>query len=237
MIRIELLRKYYPADRPDTTALFYTWVRNHVSADSVVLNLGAGPPTRQPVRVLRGEVRRLMGADIDPIVLENDELDEAAVIENGQLPFGDRTFDTVVSDFVLEHVTDPVQFLTEVHRVLKPGRPFLFRTPNIFHYVTTISRFTPHWFHRLVANRARGLAKEAAEPWETHYRMNSRRRLSSLAQAAGFRQVELRVEEAQPSYMLFHPLPFFVGLMWERTVNRSDRLEGLRVHIFGRFRR
>ncbi len=234
MISPDLLRHYYPDDRQDTSELFYAWVRRDLSPDSVLLNLGAGPPTRASVRSFRGEVARAIGADVDPIVLDNDELDEAHLIEGGVLPFADATFDAIVSDFVLEHVDEPLPFLREAYRTLKPGCPFLFRTPNKNHYVTLISRLTPHAFHRLVANPARGFPREHHEPWTTRYRMNGRRALRRLAGEAGFRGVELRMVEAQPSYLLFHRIPFYLGVAWERTVNRFDFLAGLRVHILGR---
>jgi len=46
------------------------------------------------------------------------------------LPYADAAFDTVVCVDVLEHVTDLVQVLAEVQRVLRPGGLFLFDTIN-----------------------------------------------------------------------------------------------------------
>lgn len=42
------------------------------------------------------------------------------------LPFGDRTFDTVVSTLVLCTVKDPERVLQEVRRILRPGGSLLF---------------------------------------------------------------------------------------------------------------
>jgi len=42
----------------------------------------------------------------------------------------DSTFDCAVAVEVLEHVEEDVQFLREVHRVVKPGGTFLMTTPN-----------------------------------------------------------------------------------------------------------
>jgi SAM-dependent methyltransferase len=236
MISEALYRRFYGDPRGpqyDGTLLFYTSVRELARPDSRVLNLGAGPASGNPVKSLKGEVAQLVGADIDPVVLQNSELDAAVVIEGGRLPFADESFDLAFSDYVLEHVERPAPFLAEVYRVLKPGRRYLFRTPNLYHYVALASRATPHWFHQLVANRARGLAADAHQPWPTFYRLNSRRAIRDQARAAGFAQADLRMIEYQPSYLMFHAVPFLAGVAYERAVNSTDLLAGLRANIFG----
>jgi SAM-dependent methyltransferase len=235
MVSESLLRRFYPDDTRNGTVAFYGWVRQHVGPTTELLNLGAGPPTRTAIRIFKGEVARVVGADIDPIVLDNDELDDAVLIEDGLLPLPDESFDAIVSDFTFEHVEDPAGFLAEAHRVLRPGGSFFFRTPNRRHYMATISRLTPHWFHNLVANRARGLPADAHDPWPTFYRMNSAEQLERAAAAAGFRELELRMFEAEPSYLVFATVPFLAGVAWERVTNRFDALARYRANIFGRF--
>jgi len=39
----------------------------------------------------------------------------------------------------------------------------------------------------------------------------------------------------KPSYLVFHPLAYRVGIGYERLVNRFDRLQGLRSNIIGVF--
>lgn len=235
MISDSLFNRFYSDPKYDGTQIFYAWIKKYLTPESSVLNLGAGPPTRSVKRNLRGSVRRLVGADVDPVVLDNDELDSAVLIENDILPLGAGEFDLVFSDFVLEHVENPGRFLSETHRVLKPGGSFLFRTPNRYHYVALISAMTPHSFHQRVANPVRGLADDAHEPWPTFYRMNSRTTLKKQFKHAGFQGGEFRMVEAEPSYLMFHALPFLVGVGYERLVNASPFLEGARATILGRF--
>lgn len=45
-------------------------------------------------------------------------------------PFSERTFDIVVSNHVIEHVSSPDQHLSEIARVLKPGGVAYLATPN-----------------------------------------------------------------------------------------------------------
>jgi SAM-dependent methyltransferase len=237
MISEAFYRRFYgvPGDpKYDGTLAFYTSLRRLARPDSRVLNLGAGPATGTPVASLKGEVAELVGADIDPAVLANSELDAAVVIADGKLPFADASFDLAFSDYVLEHVERPQQFLAEVYRVLKPGAAFLFRTPNIFHYVALISRATPQWVHDRIANPVRGLPAGAHRPWPTFYRLNSRAAVRRAAQRAGFAKVEVRMVECQPSYLTFHAVPFLAGVAYERLVNSSEWLADLRSNIFGK---
>lgn len=237
MISETLYRRFYGdpcGPKYDGTLLFYSSVRQLARPDSCVLNLGAGPASRNPTKSLKGEVAQLVGADIDRVVLVNDELDTAVVIKGDRLPFPDESFDLAFSDYVLEHVERPAAFLAEVYRVLKPGAAYLFRTPNFYHYVALLSHSTPHQFHELVANRVRGLPKDAHEPWRTFYRLNSRGAIRRAAHQAGFRKVDLQMIEYQPSYLMFHVLPFIAGVAYERLVNSTEWLSGLRSNIFGR---
>lgn len=81
MISSKLFKRYYPDEKKDGTLIFYSWIRQHTTSQQSVLNLGAGPSTNNSLKIFRGEVRRVVGADIDPLVLSNEELDEAHVVD------------------------------------------------------------------------------------------------------------------------------------------------------------
>jgi SAM-dependent methyltransferase len=198
-----------------------------------VLDLGAGP-TPVPERRLKGKVRRVVGVDIDPVVLTNQAVDEAHVFDGATLPFSAASFDAVLSDWTIEHLREPLVTLKEIHRVLKPGASWWFRTTNSRHYVTMVSAYTPHWFHRLLANRARGLQPGDHDPWPAHYRMNSPAALRRGLAFAGFTTSELRLMEPDPSYMCFNPLAFRLGVAYERIVNSRESLAQFRLVISGK---
>ncbi|MCC6523798.1 MAG: class I SAM-dependent methyltransferase [Polyangiaceae bacterium] len=237
MIDEAVFRKAYPGTSHDGTVAFYQWVRQHVSPGTILLNLGAGPATGSRIRSFRGEVARAIGVDVDDAVLTNAELDEAHVIRRGRIPLPDDSVDLIVCDYVFEHIADPQQFLGEAHRVLRPGSHLFFRTPNVYHYVSLIAVATPHWFHALVANRARGLDHAAHEPYPTYHRLNTRRRIRREAQRAGFSAAELRMFEGEPSYLMFSRPTFALGVAYERVVNASEALSPLRAGILGKLTR
>ncbi len=96
MISERLYRRFYPDERLSGTLAFYRWVRSAVTSRTQLLNVGAGPPTRDATRILKGEVARVVGIDIDPVVLDNGELDEAHLIRGDTFPVPDASFDVVV---------------------------------------------------------------------------------------------------------------------------------------------
>lgn len=229
-----LSQRFYSDRKFDGTSRFYDWVREYARPEMRLLNLGAGPATKNPIRILKGQVAHVAGADVDDCVLANPELDEAVLIRDGKLPFADDSFDIAISDYVFEHVDNGRAFLKEAHRVMKPGASLFFRTPSIWHYVAIISAMTPHRVHSAMANYVRGNPKGAQEPWRTRYRLNSRARVRTLAREVGFTDAEFRMIEAEPSYLKFNAVLFLGGVAYERLVNSTDALAGLRANIFGR---
>jgi SAM-dependent methyltransferase len=236
IINIEQLKKkFYPDNSKDGTLIFYNWLRQYVKKEFTVLNIGAGQTSKRKVRSLRNEVKEVIGVDIDEVVLQNEDLNKAIVAKKGEkLPFADNYFDLIWADYVCEHIEDPLIFLSEVRRVLKSGASFFFRTPNRYHYVSLIGGMTPHWFHELVANKARGLSSTEHDIYPTFYHLNSRNSILKNANLAGFKDIELRLIECDPSYLVFNPITFLIGVMYERFVNINDLLANFRANILGR---
>jgi SAM-dependent methyltransferase len=75
-----------------------------------------------------------------------------------KLPFPDKTFDFVIASHVLEHTSDPDQFLRELQRVAKAG---YIETPDAF-----MERVNPYLDHRLeVTSRDAGLVVKKKSQW------------------------------------------------------------------------
>lgn len=203
------------------------------SKEAVVLELGSGPENRSSTHVA-SRVSYLDGLDIDKRVLGNPALRKAFVYDGREFPkeIADESYDLVVADYVMEHVEHPRVMLSEIHRALRPGGHFIFRTPNIYHYVSLISRFTPHSFHLATANKARQRDEGAVDPYPTFYRFNSRRAVRTIAREAGLREVEMRWVEKEPSYLKFNSLAYRCGVAYERAVNSTRVLSVLRANIF-----
>jgi SAM-dependent methyltransferase len=225
-------RKLYPTfERNWDDELFRRKVLSAIRPDSVCLDYGAGRGRLSQMN-FRGIAQKVAGIDPDPLVLQNPHLDDARVLDlsSGLIPYPDRSFDLVFADNVMEHVADPMQALSEIARVLKPGGRFLAKTPNKWHYIATIARFTPTWFHRTY-NSLRG--REGTDTFPTLYRCNSEATVRRLSEETGFSVRTIDLVEGRPEYLRLLGATYLMGWAWERTVNAFDSLRRFRcVLIF-----
>lgn len=227
-----LFRRFY-YDVPgfvDGTSEFHRLCEKYVPPGERILEIGPGPASCTSRFLSR--LGPVVGADITDELLANPWLSEAHVYNGRELPFPNCSFAACVSDYVLEHIEDPVQHFREVARVLAPGSAYCLRTPNRWHYVPLVSRMLPHRVHVLAANRLRGLPESAHEPYRTVYGVNSMRLIKKMAAQAGLRLIELAMVEKEPSYVRAHPLLFVPMMLYERAVNGLQSLKCFRANIF-----
>jgi len=229
--RATYIDRWYPRSLGwvDGTTKFHDVCRRSLEGgepNPTLLEIGSGP--RNISSEFFSTLGHLTGVDTDPIVMENPALDAAYVVTDETLPFDSGSFDACFSNWVLEHVEHPETHLREVERILKPGGCYIARTPNLFHYVSLAAACTPQWIHDLVANRLRALPEQTHEPWPTYYRLNTRAGVRRTATKAGLAIDSLTVLESEPSYGMSSRVIFLLFMAYERLVNSSSRLEGLR---------
>lgn len=99
-----------------------------------VLDLGCGAGT--PSKSLMDDVSKyhVVGADLSEQALEryvNDTKRCGVKLDAQHLPFGDNSFDVIVSDDVIEHLVDTDSYAREIFRVLSPRGWLLLSTPNL----------------------------------------------------------------------------------------------------------
>ncbi|MFK5956514.1 MAG: methyltransferase domain-containing protein [Planctomycetota bacterium] len=108
-----------------------------LGAHGRVLDIGCGPGHIPLQLVTQKPELKVIGVDLSHNMLKIAE-EHRAVCAHGEqvefviadakgLDFPDDSFDTVCSNSILHHIPDPVPFLREAWRVLKPGGVFLIR--------------------------------------------------------------------------------------------------------------
>ncbi len=167
------------------TAQFHALCASLAKPGARILEIGAG--ATNPTSAYLASLGELHGVDMSDEVHGNVHLFKSAVLDSERYPYEDAVFDIAVSNYVVEHVADPRGHLAEIHRILRPGGYYIFRTPNLLHYVAIVSRLTPHVFHRLTANPLRNLDAKAHDPWPTVYAMNTPHAVRKYASRGGFR--------------------------------------------------
>jgi SAM-dependent methyltransferase len=211
------------------TLPFFRLCRERIPTQSEILEIGAGP-SNDCSRIL-SEIGKVTGLDIDSDVTSNQWLSQAFTFDGRRMPFDDASFDACVSNWVMEHVEDPVEHFREVARVLRPGGIYCLRTPNLFHYVSMGARLMPQSIHLLIANRLRSLSEDAHDPYPTFFRGNSQGRLRKVCLAAGLVEPTFTMVEPEPSYGRAHALLFYPMMAYERVLNSSQIFAGLRNTI------
>lgn len=230
-IKSYLDQAFYPKLRDNwDDNLFRDRLLDVVTREMSGLDFGAGRGNLKQLD-LRGRLGYIAGVDPDPIVYQNPFLNDAKVLDlkTEKIDFPDNTFDIAYADNVFEHLSDPKTTLVELFRVLKPGGILMAKTPNIYHYMPLIARYTPTWFHKLY-NSFRGRSEEDTFP--TLYRANSRNSLRRFAAEVGFDIRLIDMVEGRPEYLRIWWPVYLVGICYEKFVNSSVILENFRSVIY-----
>jgi hypothetical protein len=99
------------------------------SRSGVILDLGGGPASFFSALYPRPEQVILIDVDYGMVQQALDKTAVHVLVSNGEnLPFADRSIDTIVCNSVLEHVERPEAMAAEIRRV---GRNYFVQVPNV----------------------------------------------------------------------------------------------------------
>jgi len=112
----------------------YRCAKSHLEKGGKILDLGCG--TGYGAASLAASGAEVTAVDVSEESIEYARRAHARAgvtfrqLEGARLPFGDETFDLVVSFQVIEHVADDAGFVAEAARVLRRDGALLVTTPN-----------------------------------------------------------------------------------------------------------
>jgi SAM-dependent methyltransferase len=133
------------------------------------------------------------------------------------LPFPDKCFSIALCSEVVEHLLQPEQMLSELHRVLKPGGTLILTTPNYGHWVLRVLYLWGRPPVGLPVRHFKGLRQrvsvDSPPPWrEPHIRFFTPDILRDFLRAMGFEVESLRSTFVGFPSALAPYLPWLAGL-------------------------
>ena len=165
----------------DGTIEFYGRINAILKKSDSVLDLGAGRGSwystddcsyRREIHDLKKKVKYLVGIDIDDAVLENPTTHKNLTMSENKIPLEDNSMDIIVADWVLEHVQNPNEFISEIDRVLKPGGIFCARTPHKYKYVSLFASLIKNQIYLKLLKFIQPQRKER-DIFPTAYKLNT----------------------------------------------------------------
>ncbi len=136
MDTVEEAEGYDAMDHADVNVAFVERLVE-LGARGSMLDIGTGPGHIPLLVVERIPGCRILGVDMARTMLGIAEKHRAAstdgsriryeVADAKELPYRDGEFDTVFSNTILHHIPDPVPYLREAYRVMKPDGVLLIR--------------------------------------------------------------------------------------------------------------
>ncbi len=93
-----------------------------------MLDVGCG---QKPYKDFFSRVDKYIGMEYDNEY--NKKYSQADIFYDGrQFPLEDNSFNSVMATQVLEHIFNPIEFLSEINRILKPGGKLLLTVPFVW---------------------------------------------------------------------------------------------------------
>ncbi|MBL0060118.1 MAG: class I SAM-dependent methyltransferase [bacterium] len=196
-----------------------------------ILDVGAGKSCPYAAYFRTVGNGRIIGIDVSlDEISQNNDLDEAHISDvTASLPFGDNTFDAVVSRSVLEHLTDQDGFFREAKRVLKPGGVFIHMLPNRFAPFALVNQMLPN----SISKRLLGFTWESSKGicgFPAHYDKCYPTGFEKLFTKHGFVKVSIRVSYYQSFYYAFF-FPFYMLSMLYEVIVSSLKFRNLSAHL------
>lgn len=199
----------------DAEAWYEFVVERLVTDGCAWIDVGGGksilPRNRSLAERLARRCGHLVGVDPSETLQENVLVHERAqcFVEDYR---SERKFDLATLRMVAEHITDPDRAIASLAALLKPGGKAVIYTPNRWSPLSLLAGVVPfRWHHRLT--HVLWQTKEE-DVFPTVYRMNSRRRLRTLFERGGFRQIDFGRLDSCCIFQRFPALYFLELSLW-----------------------
>lgn len=226
-----IFNKYYPNYTVDVEEQKYTeLIRKYLNKKMIVLDAGCGRTFKYRDK-LQDKVDKIIGIDLVKFNCSEDVLNGSLY----QIPFKNKSFDLIISKSVLEHLENPTLAFKEFNRILRKHGLVIILTPNLYDYASLIAKYVPNKLHNFILERM--LNRKPESVFDTYFRMNTKKKLYSIAKRTGFRFESINYVSQYPHYLMFNTILFRMGIMYEKMISRFKILGFLRPWILGVLRK
>lgn len=224
----EELEKAYPHFKTGGD-FFRKYLKNYINNESIILDAGCGD--NGMISEFKSLPKSIIGIDINENLLSKNNIVNKKIISSLEhIPLESNSIDIVISEFVLEHLQNPILAFKEIFRVLKPKGTFIFITPNVINPVMTLSNILPYEWHKLLRKI---LLKKQEEPHPTYYKANTYRKLIKLCKNSGFNEFQI-LRAGNPEYLGFCKPLVLPAILFEKLID-NNFLNIFKMYLIGCF--
>jgi ubiquinone/menaquinone biosynthesis C-methylase UbiE len=197
-----------------------------------ILDLGAGEKGMISLFINRNIT--VIGLDMSVEDLKNNtHLSHRICGDAHNLPFK-KKFDFVISQWLLEHLPHPHQFLYEAHRVMKNGGYLSLVSNSLYCPLMFFNAVMPAPIRDWIKKRL--LPKEVDEDtFPTYYRANTRSSILNITEDVGLKE-ETFIYASDLSFFIFNRIIFGFWIIID-LLSEIKMLRPIRMHFLGLYRK
>jgi ubiquinone/menaquinone biosynthesis C-methylase UbiE len=209
-------------------------VRSWIDSDSVWLDVGCGHDVFAPwlpsPASLVNKTKFVVGLDYDFNSLQKHNLIQNRIAGDlMNLPCRGNTFNRITANMVMEHVSDPVNALKNVERLLQRGGVFIFHTPNYWHYAAFVAFLIPQRLKNKIIEMTEG--REEDDVFPTFYRFNTVRDITQATNSAGLKIREFHKVSCSSASTILFLGPLVILDLLLRRLTRWKSMEDFRANF------